>query len=109
MTTQPDSPRRTGHDRDALVSPDATRWNPVTAVVSEHTFGRGRSPRMTFMAWHVSQTTELGANEQGWYRRCTTRGCRIWAGPYPNVSDAKRDGMDHQHHAHDLPGSKVIA
>jgi hypothetical protein len=36
MTTQPDSPRRTGHDRDALVSPDATRWNPVTAVVSEH-------------------------------------------------------------------------
>jgi hypothetical protein len=67
-------------------------------------FGRGRSPRMTHPGWHRSQTTELGATAcDAWYRRCLTRGCRIWAGPYRNVLDAKQDGMEHQHHAHDRP------
>ncbi len=85
------------------MSPDAATWTVTNASASEPTFGRGRSPRMTYMAWHVSQTTELGANNSGWYRRCTTRGCRIWAGPYADVLEAKQDGMDHQHYAHDLP------
>lgn len=53
------------------------------------------------MPWHRSQITELGANDQGWYRRCLTRGCRVWAGPYRDVLTAKTDGMDHQHYAHD--------
>lgn len=57
---------------------------------------------MTYMAWHVSQTTELGCNDDGWYRRCKTKGCRIWAGPYANVLEAKREGMDHQHYAHEV-------
>lgn len=64
------------------LSPDASSWSPATAETSTPSFGRGRAPRMTRWAWHRSQTTELGANEQGWYRRCLTRGCRIWAGPY---------------------------
>lgn len=64
---------------------------------------------MTHMAWHVSQTTELGANAEGYYRRCTTRGCRLWAGPYAHVSAAKRDGMGHQHLAHDLAAAKDIS
>jgi hypothetical protein len=56
---------------------------------------------MTLMAWHRSQTTELGRNEDGFYRRCLTAGCRIWAGPYSDVMECKREGMDHQHYAHD--------
>lgn len=87
------------------MSPDAAHWSPAAADTPEPSFGRGRAPRMTYMPWHVSQTTELGANNDGWYRRCLTRGCRIWAGPYANVLDAKQDGMNHQHSAHDLtPG-----
>lgn len=88
-----------------MTSPDAAHWSPAIADEPELTLGRGRSPRMTHLGWHRSQTTELGANDRGWYRRCTTRGCRIWAGPYRDVLEAKQDGMDHQHHAHDIPAA----
>lgn len=82
-------------------SPDAATWGATAADPPELTFGRGRSPRMTYLPWHQSQTTELGGNQDGWYRRCLTRGCRVWAGPYQNGLDVKTDGMDHQYHAHD--------
>lgn len=85
-------------------SPDAATWSPSMACPSNRAFGAGRAPRMTYMPWHRSQTTELGATDRdAWYRRCLTRGCRIWAGPYIDVMEAKQDGMWHQHYAHDVP------
>lgn len=85
------------------MSADTAHWSPAPEQ-PEFTYGRGRSPRMTYTPWHRSQNTELGATgHDAWYRRCTTHGCRIWAGPYRDVRDAKDDGMWHQHHAHDLP------
>jgi len=85
------------------LSPDAAQWAPAPPH-PELTYGCGRSPRMTYRAWSRSQNTELGATARdAWYRRCLTRGCRIWAGPYRDVLEAKEDGMWHQHHVHDLP------
>lgn len=92
------------------MSPDAARWTPTTAAPSQPQFGKSRAPRMTYLAWHRSQRTELGAvARDAWYRRCITRGCRIWAGPYSNPSDAKDDGLWHQHYAHDLPAAWQVA
>jgi len=63
---------------------------------------------MTWCPWERSQTTELAATaSNAWYRRCLTRGCRIWAGPYTDIAEAKTDGMDHQHHAHNLPTAQA--
>ena len=87
-------------------SPDAATWSPATMGAPGLVFGAGRAPRMTYLPWHRSQTTELGAvDRDGWYRRCLTRGCRIWAGPYRCAGEAKEDGMWHQHYAHDLSPS----
>ncbi|MGH3629833.1 MAG: hypothetical protein ACRDRL_20645 [Sciscionella sp.] len=83
-------------------SPDVATWSPATARTPDPVFGAGRAPRMTYLPWHRSQTTELGATDRdAWYRRCLTRGCRIWAGPYGDAGQATEDGMWHQHHAHD--------
>lgn len=81
---------------------DAARWSLAQSTVSNPTFGQGKAPRMIYMPWRRSQTTELGATaKDAWYRRCLTRGCRRWAGPYANPLDAKEDGTWHQYHAHD--------
>lgn len=90
------------------LGPDAATWTPPPRT-AELSFGRGRAPRMTLMAWARSQTTELGRNEQGFYRRCLTPGCRIWAGPYLDVLECKRDGVEHQHLAHDVVPARTAA
>jgi hypothetical protein len=79
---------------------DAARWEPWQRPGPEPKFGRGRAPRMTHSPWHKSQDVELGMTDEGTYRRCPEKGCRIWAGPYTSGSEAKQDGMDHKSMRH---------
>lgn len=77
----------------------AFSWMPELTV-PELQFGKGRAPRMTVWKWRPTQGCEIGANDDGWYRRCKRPGCRIWAGPYSHSFDAVYDGQDHLHLAH---------
>lgn len=70
--------------------------------------GRGRAPKMTYVAWWRSQTVELGAvTRDEWYWRCPKQGCHIWSGPYEDGLQAKQPGMDHVHYEHDLPAARA--
>jgi hypothetical protein len=91
-------------DTDTGPGPDAATWTAETAAAAAgvHT---GRPPRMSFLPWRRSQSTEIGAaggdRGPGWYWRCRSTGCRIWCGPYTDPVEAKTDGMDHQATVHD--------
>jgi hypothetical protein len=55
---------------------------------------------MAYAPWRRSRHTDLGATApSAWHWRCRVRGCRVWAGPYADLFDAKADGTDH-HHTH---------
>jgi hypothetical protein len=88
---------------DVTPGPDAATWTPTrdTAAPTVHT---GRTPRMVYAPWRRSQHTDLGATAvDAWHWRCRVRGCRVWAGPYGDLLDAKADGTDHHHNAHIRP------
>jgi hypothetical protein len=88
-------------DTTTANSPDAARWTADLDGRSDPPVRSGRSPRMTYMAWRRSQSTEIGGTAvDAWYWRCRDRSCRVWSGPYADPMDAKSDGTDHQGRAH---------
>jgi hypothetical protein len=59
---------------------------------------------MAYAPWRRSRHTDLGATAvDAWHWRCRQPRCRVWAGPYADLLDAKADGTDHHHNAHIRP------
>jgi hypothetical protein len=82
----------------------AATWRAADApaLTGPLTSGRGRAPRMAYWPWQIDQGVEVAATDRdAWYWRCPVRGCRHWAGPYPDRSEAKCSGMFHRYHCED--------